>query len=97
MNNRIYIKKFGGTSVGSIEKIERVAERIAKDKFQGQSPVVVVSAMSGETNRLVGLAKQIGPACKGMAYDMLLASGEQVSVSLLALALEKEISRLHHF
>ena len=89
MNNRIYIKKFGGTSVGSIEKIERVAERIAKDKFQGQSPVVVVSAMSGETNRLVGLAKQIGPACKGMAYDMLLASGEQVSVSLLALALEK--------
>ncbi len=89
MNNRIHIKKFGGTSVGSIEKIERVAERIAKDKLQGQNPVVVVSAMSGETNRLVGLAKQIGPACKGMAYDMLLASGEQVSVSLLALALEK--------
>ena len=90
MNNKqIHIKKFGGTSVGSIERIERVADRIAKDKSLGQKTLVVVSAMSGETNRLVSLAKQIAPSCRGPAYDMLLASGEQVSVALLALALEK--------
>ena len=88
-HNKLHIKKFGGTSVGSIEKIERVAARIAKDKARGQKPVVVVSAMSGETSRLIGLAKQIAPACKGPAYDMLLASGEQVSSALLALSLQK--------
>ncbi|MDE0119656.1 MAG: aspartate kinase [Bdellovibrionales bacterium] len=90
MNHKqIHIKKFGGTSVGSIEKIEQVADRIAKDKLLGQNPLVVVSAMSGETNRLISLATQIAPSCRGQAYDMLLASGEQVSVALLALALEK--------
>ena len=90
MNSKqIHIKKFGGTSVGSIERIEQVADRIAKDRSLGQQPLVVVSAMSGETNRLVSLAKQIAPSCRGPAYDMLLASGEQVSVALLALALEK--------
>ena len=88
-NQKLHIKKFGGTSVGSIERIERVANRIAKDKSLGQKTLVVVSAMSGETNRLVSLAKQIAPSCRGPAYDMLLASGEQVSVALLALALEK--------
>ena len=89
-NQQVNIKKFGGTSVGSIERIERVAERIAKDISSGQQPVVVVSAMSGETNRLTSLAKQIAPDYRGPAYDMLLASGEQVSVALLALALEKK-------
>ncbi len=88
-NQQLNIKKFGGTSVGSIEKIEQVAERIVKDKAKGQRPIVVVSAMSGETNRLTSLAQQIAPSCRGSAYDMLLASGEQVSVALLALALEK--------
>ncbi len=88
-DKQLNIKKFGGTSVGSIEKIEWVAGRIAKDKARGQKPVVVVSAMSGETSRLIGLAKQIAPSCKGPAYDMLLASGEQVSSALLALALQK--------
>ena len=87
---KIHIKKFGGSSVGSIEKIERVAGRIARDRARGQTPVVVVSAMSGETNRLIRLAQQIAPFHKGPAYDMLLASGEQVSVALLALALEKQ-------
>ena len=86
---KIHIKKFGGTSVGSIEKVQRVADRIAQDQKSGQRPVVVVSAMSGETNRLTQLARQIQPSHKGMAYDMLLASGEQVSVALLSLALEK--------
>ena len=86
-HTKIHIKKFGGTSVGSIERVERVADRIAQTK--GQKTVVVVSAMSGETNRLTHLAQQINPSHKGLAYDMLLASGEQVSVALLSLALEK--------
>ena len=89
INPEIHVKKFGGTSVGSIERLEQVADRVAKGQSQGQQPVVVVSAMSGETNRLTHLARQINPYHKGPSYDMLLASGEQVSIALLALALEK--------
>lgn len=85
----LMVKKFGGTSMGSIERIEAVAERLKQDRDRGQSPVVVVSAMSGETNRLVGLANAIDPQSRGPAYDMLVASGEQVSVALLSIALEK--------
>ena len=86
----IVVKKFGGTSVGSIERIEQVAQRIYEDKQKGQNPVIIASAMSGETNRLVGLAYQMDRSNKGPAYDMLVASGEQVSISLLAMALEKK-------
>ncbi|MCB0406848.1 MAG: aspartate kinase [Bdellovibrionales bacterium] len=85
----ITIKKFGGTSVGSIERIEKVADRIVADIKKGQKPVVVASAMSGETNRLVRLAHEIDPLNRGPGYDMLLASGEQVSIALLSIALEK--------
>ncbi len=85
----LVVKKFGGTSVGSIERIEHVAERIFKDYKSGQRPIVVASAMSGETNKLVRLASDINPQYRGPAYDMLLASGEQVSIALLAIALEK--------
>lgn len=85
----ISVKKFGGTSVGSIERIEWVADRLAKDYGKGERFVVVASAMAGETNRLVRLANQTFDGCRGPAYDMLLASGEQVSISLLSLALEK--------
>ena len=85
----IVVKKFGGTSVGSIARIENVASRIKDDVESGQSPVIVSSAMSGETNRLIGLASEIDSKYRGEAYDMLLASGEQVSISLLAMALEK--------
>ncbi|MEZ4871102.1 MAG: hypothetical protein R2827_02425 [Bdellovibrionales bacterium] len=87
--SHIVVKKFGGTSVGSVERVEAVAERILNDRQAGQSPIVVASAMAGETNRLVGLAHEINPRYRGRAYDMLLASGEQVSISLLAMALEK--------
>ncbi len=87
--NNIVVKKFGGTSVGSIERIENLANRLVKDIAAGQKPVVVVSAMSGETNRLIALGEQIDPDYRGPAYDMLIASGEQVSVSLLAIALQK--------
>ncbi|MCB0422732.1 MAG: aspartate kinase, partial [Bdellovibrionales bacterium] len=72
------VKKFGGTSVGSLDRIESVAERVISDIKSGQSPIVVSSAMSGETNRLVAMAAEIHPTYRGEAYDMLVASGEQV-------------------
>lgn len=84
----IQVKKFGGTSVGSIDRIDQVAETVIRSLGQ-VSPVVVASAMSGETNRLVKLAHEIFPHYRGPAYDMLLASGEQVAISLLAMAIEK--------
>lgn len=85
----IVVKKFGGTSVGSIERVEAVADRVLSDMQQGQRPIIVASAMAGETNRLVGLARDVNERYRGPAYDMLLASGEQVSIALLAMALEK--------
>jgi aspartate kinase len=85
----ILVKKFGGTSVGSIERIEMVADRLVRDYKAGQRFVVVASAMAGETNRLVRMANDIYPDSKSSAYDMLLASGEQVSIALLAMALQK--------
>jgi aspartate kinase len=86
----VVVKKFGGTSVGSLERIEAVAERVIQDQKAGQKPIIVASAMSGETNRLVRLANDLNPYYRGPAYDMLLASGEQVSIALLAIALEKK-------
>jgi aspartate kinase len=85
----VIVKKYGGTSVGSLERIENVAARLQKEIAQGQKPVVVASAMSGETNRLVAMAEQIDSDYRGPAYDMLVASGEQVSIALLAIALQK--------
>lgn len=87
---RLVVKKFGGTSVGTIERIEAVADRLLRDwKNKQEWPVVVASAMAGETNKLVALGNQIDPSYRGPAYDMLVASGEQVSISLLAIALQK--------
>lgn len=86
--NRI-VKKFGGSSVSSIEKIEAVADRLLKDYERGELPIVVVSAMFGYTNSLIKMASQIQPHCQGEAYDMLLSSGEQISLALLSLALTK--------
>ncbi len=86
----IVVKKFGGTSLGSLERIEAVADRVREDiQTKGESPILVASAMSGETNRLISLAHQVAPHDRSPAYDMLLASGEQVSISLLAMALHK--------
>ena len=84
------VKKFGGTSVGSLERLEVVSDLILKDVQKGKLPVVVLSAMSGETNRLVKMASQVDAQNKSEAYDMLLASGEQVSVALMAMALGKK-------
>jgi aspartate kinase len=84
----LIVQKYGGTSVGSIERIKFVAERIAKHKALGHRLVVVVSAMSGETNRLIALARGIRSDPDPRELDMLVASGEQVSIALLAIALQ---------
>jgi aspartate kinase len=81
------VQKFGGTSVGSIERIRKVAEWAIKTRAEGHDVILVVSAMSGETNRLVALAKELNPNPFSAEYDMLLASGEQVSCALTALAI----------
>lgn len=82
------IQKYGGTSVGTIERINAVAERVIADKQQGNEIVVVVSAMSGETNRLISLAQEITQSPKGRELDVLLSTGEQVTIALLCMALE---------
>ncbi|MGE0614965.1 MAG: aspartate kinase [Bacteriovoracia bacterium] len=83
----LIVKKFGGTSVGSIERIQEVAKLVMDARAKGDQIVVVVSAMSGETNRLVELATKINPIPYSREYDLLIASGEQVSVGLVSLAL----------
>ncbi len=86
----IVVQKYGGTSVGSVERILNLAERTKrlKDKFDLKL-AIVVSAMSGETNKLVDLMNRVNPNASGHAYDMALAAGEQVAVALVAAALEK--------
>jgi aspartate kinase len=90
----LIVHKYGGTSMGSTERIRNVAKRVAKWARAGHQMVVVPSAMSGETNRLLGLAKDLAPAKPGDAYsrelDMLAATGEQASSALLAIALQAE-------
>lgn len=86
----LIVQKYGGTSVGSIERIERVAEKVIATKSQGYQVVVVVSAMSGETNRLMALANEIhGESAYGRELDVLLSTGEQVTIALLSMALHK--------
>ncbi|WP_101048542.1 aspartate kinase [Macromonas nakdongensis] len=90
----LIVHKYGGTSMGSTERIRNVAKRVAKWHRAGHQMVVVPSAMSGETNRLLGLAKELAPAKPGDAYgrelDQLAATGEQASSALLAIALQAE-------
>lgn len=85
----LIVQKYGGTSVGSIERIENVAERVMRARAAGQDVVVVLSAMSGETNRLIGLAREINPRPSERELDVLVSTGEQVTIALLAMALEK--------
>ena len=90
----LIVHKYGGTSMGSTERIRQVAKRVAKWARAGHQMVVVPSAMSGETNRLLGLAKELAPANPDDSYrrelDMLAATGEQASSALLAIALQAE-------
>ena len=84
----LIVQKYGGTSVGDVEKIKRVARRIVKKKDEGHPMVVVVSAMGKKTDELVNLAKSINPNPPSREMDVLLATGEQVSISLLAMAIQ---------
>lgn len=83
----LIVQKYGGTSVGSIERIKNVANRIIETRKQGHQVIVVVSAMAKETDRLLDLSHRITPTPTERELDMLLASGEQVSIALLAIAL----------
>ena len=84
----LIVQKYGGTSVGDIDKIRAVAEKVSSSVKSGNRVIVVVSAMSGETNRLVKLAENFSDS-KGCSLDMLLSTGEQVTISLLSMALRE--------
>jgi aspartate kinase len=84
----LIVHKYGGTSMGSVERIRNVAQRVAKWHRAGHRMVVVPSAMSGETNRLIGLAQALQPQPDPRELDMIASTGEQVSVGLLAIALK---------
>ena len=85
----LYVQKYGGTSVGSIERIEAVADKVKSFHDAGHQLVVAVSAISGETNRLIGLAKGISDSPTPREMDVLVSTGEQVTIALLAMALQK--------
>jgi len=85
----LIVQKFGGTSVGDLERIQNVANRVAQTKKAGNDVVVVVSAMSGETNKLVGFAEHFSTNPARAEMDMLLSSGERVTAALLAIALQE--------
>ena len=84
----LIVQKYGGTSVGSAERIKNVAKRVAQTRAEGHDVVVVVSAMSGETNRLVALAHEMQELPDPREMDVVLATGEQVTIGLLAMALK---------
>ena len=84
----LIVQKYGGTSVANVDRIRAVAERVAKFKMLGHQVVVVLSAMSGETNRLIALAREIQAKPDPRELDMLVSTGEQVTIALLAMALK---------
>jgi aspartate kinase len=83
----LIVHKYGGTSVGSIEKIKNVARKVAKVRDEGHDVIVVVSAMSGETNKLIGMAQEMAERPDEREYDALISTGEQITSTLLAIAL----------
>ncbi|WP_022975403.1 aspartate kinase [Nevskia ramosa] len=85
----LLVQKYGGTSMGSVERIEHVASKVAAARARGNQVVVVVSAMSGETDRLIKLAKAINPRPLARELDQMIATGEQVTIAMLAIALDK--------
>ncbi|HDH97198.1 MAG TPA: aspartate kinase, partial [Proteobacteria bacterium] len=84
----LIVQKYGGTSVRDIDRIREVAKRVVRTHEQGNEVVVVLSAMAGETDRLIRLAHQVSPHPNERELDVLLTTGEQVSVSLMAMAIE---------
>ena len=93
----LLVQKFGGTSVGSIGRIQAVAEKVVVARSEGHDVVVVVSAMSGETNRLLGMAREISERPNSREMDVLLSTGEQVTIALLSMALEEQNCRARSF
>jgi aspartate kinase len=96
----LVVQKYGGTSVGTVERIREVARRCLETQAQGHDVVVIVSAMSGETNRLLALAKQVNddpPPEAERELDVIAATGEQVSVGLVSLAIQKQGGRAQSF
>jgi aspartate kinase len=83
----LIVQKYGGTSVGSPERIKNLARRVARFKALGHQIVVVVSAMSGETNRLIGLAREVMAEPDPRELDVMVSTGEQVTIGLTAMAL----------
>jgi aspartate kinase len=86
----LIVQKFGGTSVGSTERIQNVAKRVARWKAMGHDIIVVTSAMSGETNRLIGLAQKLSASPSPRELDVIASTGEQVTIGLLAIAIQEE-------
>ncbi len=93
----LIVQKYGGTSVGDVERIKNVARRVTQTKRAGHDVVVVVSAMAGETDRLIALAQQVAPCPDEREMDVILATGEQVSIGLLSLALQACGARARSF
>ena len=93
----LIVQKFGGTSVGTIERIQHVADKVIDYRRNGHDVVVVVSAMSGETDRLLALARNIDPKIDGRELDVLLSTGEQVTIALLAMALNHKGCRARSY
>ncbi len=89
MTSPVRVKKYGGTSVGSVERIRKIAGDLVEDHRQGTPQVVVVSAMAKTTDQLVNMAFQVSPRPRARELDMLLATGEQVSIALLAIAIQE--------
>jgi aspartate kinase len=85
----VIVQKFGGTSVGSVDRIRHAATRVKQAVDQGHQVAVVVSAMAGETDRLVDLVRTMAPVHDGREYDTVVASGEQVTSGLMAIALQQ--------
>ena len=86
----LIVQKYGGTSMGSPERIKNVARRVARFRAEGHQVVVVVSAMSGETNRLIALAKEVASSPDPRELDVVISTGEQVTIGLLSMALQDE-------
>jgi aspartate kinase len=86
----LIVQKFGGTSVGTVERIREVSKQLIKHQQEGHDLVVVLSAMSGETNRLISLAHELNDNPKGRELDVLLSTGEQVTIALLCMALAQQ-------
>jgi len=86
--SKLVVQKYGGTSVGTVERIKEVAKRVIRYRDRGDSVVVVLSAMSGETNKLVALINEINPKGSAREKDVILSTGEQITIGLLSLALE---------